>query len=303
MKKTIALLLAVLTLLSVCACGNKSSEKPEKTEELSDATEQTRETTEAVSDTQAISATDEVVPQETDSMTDAPMLATDKYTQYIKNYVGKNCASIGYTSLSQKRMDKYGAGLLQLVFVTADGTYVDIEDEEAMKEYVVIGQSLMPNTELKLSYQKDDEGNEYDNLVDWQSCEEIVLAVKAVGAEDFDFTLTEIKPSPDKYTYYIADYAGRNLASCGYTSLGGDLRVNYGAANIKFVIVTDDGSFVDPNDMEQLKNYVVTAQNIAPNTEMTVVMLKDSEGNEYSNLTESQSIEEIELYVKQVDEG
>ena len=29
----------------------------------------------------------------------------DKYTWYIKNYVGKNCASIGYTSMGGDRMD------------------------------------------------------------------------------------------------------------------------------------------------------------------------------------------------------
>ena len=34
----------------------------------------------------------------------------DKYTWYIKNYVGKNCASIGYTSMGGDRMDHYGAG-------------------------------------------------------------------------------------------------------------------------------------------------------------------------------------------------
>lgn len=42
----------------------------------------------------------------------------DKYTWYIKNYVGKNCASIGYTSMGGDRMDHYGAGYIELVIGT-----------------------------------------------------------------------------------------------------------------------------------------------------------------------------------------
>ena len=46
----------------------------------------------------------------------------DKYTWYIKNYVGKNCASFGYTSLGGDRMDHYGASYLELIFLTEDGS-------------------------------------------------------------------------------------------------------------------------------------------------------------------------------------
>ena len=73
----------------------------------------------------------------------------DKYTWYIKNYVGKNCASIGYTSMCGDRMDHYGAGYIELVMVAPDGAYIDIETDDDLKQYVVTAQSYAPNTELK----------------------------------------------------------------------------------------------------------------------------------------------------------
>lgn len=198
-------------------------------------------------------------------------------------------------------MDRYGAGLVELVFVTTDGSYVDVESEDVLKEYSVVKQNIAPNTVLKLVFDNDSEGNEYDNLVASQSYEEIVLCVKKNNAkEQQQIDITEIKPSSDKYTWYIADYVGRNLASCGYTSMGGDLMHKYGAGIIELIIVADDGSYVDPEDAEALKNYVVTGQNISPNTELKLTFDKDSAGVEYDNIVESQNIEEIELYVKRL---
>ena len=225
----------------------------------------------------------------------------DKYTWYIKNYVGKNCASIGYTSMGGDRMDHYGAGYIELVMVTPDGAYIDIETDDNLKQYVVTAQSYAPNTELKYVFDTDEAGNEYENLVQSQNIEEIVLCVKKVGSsEETSLGLTEITPSPDKYTWYIRDYSGRNLASCGYLSMGGDRMDHYGAGYIKFVIVSDDGSFIDPEDTELLKNYVITGQSVSPNTELKYVFCTDSEGNEYDNLVQSQNIEEIEITVKPV---
>lgn len=195
-------------------------------------------------------------------------------------------------------MDAYGSGLLELVFITPDGSYLDL-DEDTLKQYVVTAQNIVPNTELKLTFQKDSDGNEYDNLVDTQTYEEIVLSIKKVNTQDSNnISLTEINPSPDKYTRYISDYTGRNLASCGYVSLGGNLMAKYGAAVITLVIVPDDGFFVDPKDEETLKNYVVTGQNVSPNTELKLEFETDSNGKEYDNLIALQNIEEIELNVK-----
>ena len=108
-----------------------------------------------------------------------------------------------------------------------------------------------------------------------------------------------IRTSPNKYTWYIKNYVGKNCASFGYTSLGGDKRDRYGDATVLLVLIADDGSFIDPEDEEMLKQYTVTGQNISPNTELKLVFQKDSSGKEV-NLLESQNIEEIELKVKKI---
>ena len=263
-------------------------------------TQQDEETTEAAvfNETEPIeTVSKETVPVDSVTIKQTP----DKYTWYIKNYVGKNCASFGYTSLGGKRMDHYGAGYIELVLVTPDGAYIDIETDDDLKQYVVTAQNLAPNTELKYIFDKDSDGNEYDSLISWQSCEEIVLCVKKIGtSEETTLGLTAINPSPDKYTWYIRDYTGRNLASCGYLAMSGKRMDHYGAGYIRFVITSDDGTFIYPQDTELLKNYVITGQSVAPNTELTYVFDTDSDGNEYDNLVHSQNLEEIELTVKPV---
>lgn len=285
MKKVTSLLIALFIIATVLAgCRSDKTWKGEDTEKNTNG--------EAVSNATEPKETE---PKETITIKESP----DKYTWYIKNYVGKNCASIGYTSMGGDRMDHYGAGYIRLVLVTPDGNYVDIETDDDLKQYVVTGQSIAPNTELKFTFEKDDDGNEYENLVAAQNYEEIVLCVKRVGSsEETTLGLTAINPSPDKYTWYIRDYTGRNLASCGYLSMGGNRMDRYGAGYIKFVIVSDDGAFIDPEDTELLKSYVITGQSIAPNTELKYVFATDSEGIEYDNLVSSQNIEEIELTVK-----
>ena len=224
----------------------------------------------------------------------------DKYTWYVKNYVGKNVASFGYTSLGGDRLERYGSGYVEFSFVTADGSYLDIDNEAQLREYVVTGQSIKPNTELNLVFQKDSKGKEYSNLIESQSIKQIVLSVKKVGTDAPVPKLTAINASPDKYTWYIRDYVGQNLAFCGYSSLGGDRLDAYGNGYVKLVFVTDDGRYVDIEDNDIFKNYVVTGQNIKPNTEMKLVYLKDSKGKEYSNLIDTQNISQIVLSIKKV---
>ena len=272
MKKLLALLLITSIFVSVTACGNNGE----------------KDTDNNASNTQNTAVTIKPSP--------------DKYTWYVNNYVGKNCASIGYTSIGGDRMDSYGAGYIELIYVSPDGSYVDIEDEEALKQYVVTGQSLAPNTEIKYTFEVDSEGNEYDNLIATKNIDEIVLSVDKVGQKNNKAEQpTTISPSPDKYTYYVADYVGRNLADCGYTSIAGSRMVKYGNALIELIIVSNDGSFIDPNESELLKNYVVTSQNIDPNTEIKVTYATDSNGVEYL-WTDTQTIEKIELYVTPIHE-
>ena len=227
----------------------------------------------------------------------------DKYTAYIKDYVSRNCATVGYESMGGDRNDYIGNGYIHLVMITENGEYVGVTDEE-LKNYFVVAQSLNPNTEVKFTFQKNSDGEEYDNLIEWQNISEIVLKVKPVGSKDTttDKGMTAINPDPDKYTSYVKDYVGRNLANCGYISMGGDFRDVYGESNIKLIIVPDDGSFFDTDDEsidELLKQYVITGQSALPNTEIKFEFAKNSEGEEY-RWTSWQSREEIELYVKRI---
>lgn len=54
--------------------------------------------------------------------------------------------------------------------------------------------------------------------------------------------------------------------------------------------------------MNFLSQYVVTAQSVAPNTQVTATYLTDSNGNEYSNLIDTQSVESIALTVTKIPE-
>ena len=225
----------------------------------------------------------------------------DKYTWYIQDYVGRNAASIGYTSLGGDRLERYGAGVLEFIFVTEDGTYLDFEDESVLRQYIVADQSLAPNTELKLVFQKNSQGKEYDNLVDYQSIETIDLLVRRLdGKKNGEAVKAEMIPitaSPDKYTWYMRNYVGKNVAAFGYTSLGGYRMDEYGSGRIRLNFIADDGAYIDPSDFEQLKQYVVTRQDVAPNSVIRLTFMKDSKGKEYSNLVQSQSYESITLYV------
>lgn len=231
----------------------------------------------------------------------------DKYTWYVKNYVGMNAASVGYTALDGSRRDAYGSGTLKVVFRTNDGAYVpyDTDDESGeesneLKGYKVIGQDLAPNTEIKYTFQVDDEGNEYENLVDCQNYDEVVLAVAPVSSNEAAPELTAVESSPDKYTRYVKDYVGRNLATCGYLSLMSTYNDHYGNSYVQFDITAEDGSYVDVTDEAALQGYVVTAQSVEPNTPITMAFSTDSNGKEYGNLVSSQSIESISLTVAPV---
>ena len=100
---------------------------------------------------------------------------------------------------------------------------------------------------------------------------------------------------------YVKDYTGRNLGDIGYISMGGDLRDYYGMTNLKLIVITDDGSYVDVKDEASLKQYYVIRQNPSPNTAMTFEYETDSEGYEYS-FTKWQSLSEIELHVARTEE-
>lgn len=278
MKKAIALLGATVLTLSMTACGASSESN------LTD------------NETPIVSEVEDETNEDSFSLNPSP----DKYTQYVDNYVGRNAASIGYTSLGGDRLVEIGEGLLDITFVTADGSYVGPDNEDDLKNYAVVAQSIAPNTEVKLEFEKDSDGEEYDNLVAFQSYEKIDLLVKKVGDKDPAVELTQINSSPDRYTHYIQNYVGKNVASIGYESLGGDYLDAYGDGVLELELVAGDGSFIDISDESVLKQYVVTSQSIEANAELKYTYAVDSDGNEYSNLVDSQTYETITLNVKSV---
>lgn len=217
----------------------------------------------------------------------------DKYTQYIRDYTGKNLANVGYTALGGFRADMYGNGWVKLTPVTKTGKYIDASDEELLKTYVVSKQDVKPNSELKYSYYVDPNTNEETTMVTKQSISEILLYVKKVDyKKDFgDPVEIKLPKAADATTWYIRNYVGRNLNDCGYNAMAGDRREAYGDATVILELVSDDGTFIDMKDEESLKKYVVTEQSVEPNTKLTFDV------GEYG-IVSNQSIQTMELHVK-----
>ena len=245
--------------------------------------------------------------QKTESPAPVKIKSSDApHIQYVKNYVGMNARQVGYTALDEMRHDRYGNGTLKIVFVTPDGSHIDLGsdendwDDSALQDWKVVSQNLDPNTEFTYTFTSDSDGEE-TTLVETQSINEIVLSLSKVGSSNNNSAdLTEIKPATDKYTYFIKDYVGRNLADCGYLSLANTFNDSYGPTFIKFDLVSEDGAYVDPTDSSALTNYVVVSQNVAPNSELKLAYSTDSNGEEYSNLVSSKSIDSVALTVKKI---
>lgn len=230
----------------------------------------------------------------------------DPHIQYVKNYVGMNARQVGYTALDEMRHDHYGNGTLKIVFLTPDGSHIDLGsdendwDDSALQDWKVVSQSLNPNTEFTYTFSSDSDGED-TTIVATQTIDEIVLSLGKVGSSTKKATkLTKINPATDKYTYFIKDYVGRNLADCGYLSLAGTFNDSYGPTYIQLDIVSEDGAYVDPTDSSALANYVVVSQNVAPNSELKLVYSTNSNGEEYPNLVSSKSIDSVALTVKKI---
>lgn len=225
----------------------------------------------------------------------------DKYTHYVKDYVGMNAANVGYMAMDGRRHDSYGNGILPvIVFVTPDGTHIDSSDSKSklLRKYKVSGQNVAPNTKIKTTFDTDSSGKEQDDSPTWNSITEIVLAVDEVGKSGNSANLTKIKSSPNNKAAYIRDYVGRNLADCGYYALNGRLMDNYGCY-VQLDVNANDGSYVDVSDKNSLSQYRVTGQSVEPNTKLTYEYEKDEDGKEY-NLPINQSISSITLNVEKI---
>lgn len=224
------------------------------------------------------------------------------YSFSIKDYSGRNIADIGSLNGSRK-IDEYGSTSLNLVFVTPNGKFINIVDEKEQRQYVVVDQNIPADTNFVYVTKRDSNNEPYKSLVLYQNYEEIVLFVKEVGSDKVvKNNLEFINPTNDKHVYHIRDYTGRNLAS--FSNINAGKRYDtYGPANVKLSFSIENGNYIDPKNLSELRNYVVVSQDVKPNTELQYIFTKDSDGDEYDTLITQQNVEEIVLNVKKIDQS
>ena len=114
----------------------------------------------------------------------------DRHKYYVRDYIGRNAASFGRGGTNV--FDDYGAGHLKIMFMSEDREYIDVSDQNVLKQYIIVGQDLAVNTELVFDFEVDGDGVESDFLIKSQNYDEITLTVKRL-----DDTLIEQMPDFD----------------------------------------------------------------------------------------------------------
>lgn len=216
----------------------------------------------------------------------------------VRNYAGRNAASIG-KSKTYYRIDEYGDADLRIVFVAENGVYIDPQNENQLQNYIVYAQSIPAGSTLTAVNGRYSNGKP-SSLVDYQSHEEIILYVHAIDEETpADPIITTISLTPDRRTYHVRDYVGRNAAAVGPKN--SYKRIDeYGRGDVKIIFTSVDGTYIDATDLETLRQYVVVSQDVVPNTQIKYTYTKYSSGSE-SDLVDYQNITEINLTVQKLD--
>lgn len=101
----------------------------------------------------------------------------DKHTGTVPNFVGQNLAQVGFWNENSLAVP-VGHGGLHLRVVSSDGALVT---EENAASYKVVSQDPAGGTTYKITYFLDDDGKEYDALVDSQGIEEVIVNVEPVA--------------------------------------------------------------------------------------------------------------------------
>ncbi|MFZ1382045.1 MAG: hypothetical protein WAS54_04550 [Scrofimicrobium sp.] len=101
----------------------------------------------------------------------------DKYTGVVPDFVGQNMAQAAYWTGAMFAVPIGNAGVYLRV-VSSDGAF--ITDENAA-DYRIVSQDPLPGTVFAVTYLLDSNGEEYDNLVDSQGIEEVVVNVEPIG--------------------------------------------------------------------------------------------------------------------------
>lgn len=205
-------------------------------------------------------------------------VSDDAHITYMKDYVGTNLANVAYLAPSGMMRIQYVASNMmaniEVLASTPDGKPIEEDD---MKNYYIVAQSIEPNSVISTSYSLDD-GEETKN-VGHMTPSAIRFNVLPVGTEptDEDLEITKINVSEDTNAEYIRDYRGLNLGMIG-ESYGFDngVREDYSGATVMVIPNSSDGSYIDLSDEENLKNYVVIGQDVAPNSKMSVTYDEDN---------------------------
>lgn len=205
-------------------------------------------------------------------------VSDDAHITYMKDYIGMNLANAAYWAPSGMMRIQYIASNMmaniEVLASTPDGK--PIEDDD-MKNYYIVAQSIEPNSVISTSYSLDD--GEETKKVGHMTPSAIRFNVLPVGTEptDEDLEITKINASEDTNVEYIRDYRGLNLGMIG-ESYGFDngVREDYSGATVMVIPNSSDGSYIDLSDEENLKNYVVIGQDVAPNSKMSVTYDEDN---------------------------
>lgn len=224
-------------------------------------------------------------------------VSDDNHVTYMKDYVGMNLANTAYwASAGMMRIQYIASNMLANIEVlasTPDGKPIEEDD---MQNYYIVAQSIEPNSVISTSYSLED--GEESMYISHMSPSAIRFTVLPVGTEpsDDDLNITKVNVSEDANAEYIRDYRGLNLGMIGevYSSDNG-VQDEYGEADVILVPNSTDGSYIDPSDEENLKNFVIIGQDVAPNSKITVTY------DDSNNFVRGQNISTINVSVVNVD--
>ena len=93
---------------------------------------------------------------------------------------------------------------------------------------------------------------------------------------------------------------GRNALSIG--EITNNTRVDkYGNSDLIIVFINSDGTSADISDENQLKDYVVTSQDIPVNSEQKIEYETNSNGVEYRSLIKNKTYKKIDLTIEKIE--
>lgn len=107
-------------------------------------------------------------------------LKGDRHKAVVPDLVGQNASQVGYESISGAFYVSITNGIvrLPLKFKAPDGEAIT---KDNAKNYKVVSQEPKANTVFDVSYVKDENGKEYDNLVETTGVQSITLTVEKIA--------------------------------------------------------------------------------------------------------------------------